>query len=836
MEMYKNNPVLIPPSATNSFLQQQQQQQQQLQREKEQQQKMPYQQQQIQPLNGEASNANTALIPYNDNKTDINSNEINNNKSYNNNNENNNNKAALVNEAYQILINNLNSGELKNIKENLEKTIEVLSEDCALSHLVTQLAPNNIFFDVSNMIWGVFDNHFRRKLQDRYERIFESFCSPCTFVKLGLFFENIQKPLPATACIMNPSRSGETNYNLGPFIHGEATFRIDKRKHPDIHNYSETISFPPGVVIIPDSKIITQITDMDINKICMGVKICMINSDERNVTNGTVMTRFLARNPNLDCGYYSRDKTIDMKEYNKKMSLKSGSSSSSSNHVNILTLNKILEKFFDDYNYKQQQKNHRNNNTNKKSRVCGTNENHSKSTIVNQLYIDEVDNEDAFNENNIFQNGEPLKYVRPEDDPCKPEDIGMRVFDINPVLISYMQNMTNIQASVERAHMERIEKQYTMTKGGGIKFIDKDTHFLSDNRLIHHTNYDFLCLAFFNELNQEKLNSLPPFNGKCILKHSNILFINKNGESIMIDDDPDYTACTIYNNLLKLMDESSIQNKFISTASNTNLTFNGKVPKAKFTVEAINDLFQAMIKADTQKDIPQQDKKLYEDFVEQNSSIFRDVHNKIKNSADIFKNYFCEFNDDLNEKVEFKDNEVAFDTARKIYPEIVLDSGRNKRHVTLDFSVKSNERPIVDSMTPNVAYVKNLGFVSLTNICNGAPLILKNTSVLLQNLKNRYTKKKNAIISTVGGCKRARGTGFDSDDDFDEFSMPKAQIVVTMPEKTKILPGTINLYGEESDFDHMGHIRRLECNKPRIQDMIGKYAGIDSSVPCLRGV
>ena len=763
------------------------------------------------------------IIPVADINPPSNNNRTLNNQSYDQ-------REQQIKNAYNVLLNNLTASQLRDVKENLEKTIEVLSEDCALSHLVTQLPVNKIYYNISNMIWEVFDDHFKRKLPDRHERVFESFCPPCTFVKMGLYFQSIQKPLQASACIMNPSRTGETIFNLGPFIHGEATFRIDKKKHPDIHNYSETIAFPPGVIIIPDSKIITQMTDMNVNKISMGVKVCMINSEEKNVKNASIMTRFLARNPRLDCGYYTRNKRLDMKDFNRNFKRKI--SKKTETEADILTLAMEMEKFLLTYNPSNAQ--------NESGSSAATSDNTTdQSSKINPdtLYIDEVDSDAVFNKDNIFQNGEPLIYNRPEDDPCDAKDIGMRVFDVSPTMISYLQNMSNIQASVEKAHAEKMQGLGILKTQGRNKFLDKDTHFLSDNRLIHHTNYDFLCFAFFNQLNHEILNALPPFNGQCILSHSNILFVNKFGECIMINDNPDTNLCTMYNNLLKLMESSNIQNKFISTASNTNLTFNGMVPKAKISNQQIAETYQALMKADEQKDIPQQDKKMYRDFLKDNALLFRETHNKIKNSADVFKHYFCWLKDDVGEDIEFKDNEVAFDTARKIYPEIVLESGKNKRHVSLDFSVKTNDRAVIDQSTPNIVYIKNLGYVTLTNICNGAPLILKNAAVLLQNLMNRYTKKKHAIISTATDCrKRKPGDENYSDDDLDDVPMPKAQIVVTMPEKTKILPGAVNLYGEESDLDHLGHVKRIHCTHPQVTETIRKFSRYDDSNPCMRGI
>ena len=732
----------------------------------------------------------------------------------------------VIQQAYQILINNAsNADELKQVKEDLEKTIEALSEDCVMSHLITQLVPNNIHFKSSDRVYNIFKNHLEKHVQDRIDRTFVPFCMPCTLLKFGLISDDIQKPMANNACTFNQSKSGDTYFNFGKFIHGYAVNKIDTDQHPDFGKYSETIAFPPGVIIIPNSKIITQITDMDVNKITMGVKVCMINTEERNVTNGAVMTRFLARNRTLDCGYYVRDKSIDMKNYNAS---NKGKKTNLNQLPDISEMNKELRLFLDKYNRKLFSVDPDSN------RSFGTSTYHDDKTDVNDLYIPSVDDDNNFNPENIFQNGEPLKHALPEES-YQPDDIGMRIFDINPALISYLVNMLNLQSQVEDQHKKKLKIKYN-SDNKSLNILDPETHFLSNNRLINHSYYDFLCLAFFNELHQEKLCQLPPFNGECILSHSNILFVNKYGESIMINKNPDLGKCTMYNRLMKLMEGSNIKNKFIPTASNTSLTQSGRVPRAVFTVDAINELFQGMIKGDNEKNkVLDQDKKLYNEFVTQNANIFKEEHNKIKNSSDILENYFCKFEDDIYEPVEFENNEMAFDTARKIYPQVILDNRRNKMQITLDYSVKNTEESIIDQQhQPNVVYVKNLGFVTLTNICNNSPLILKNTSVLLPNLRNRFTKNKNAIISNISGCKRK--AGLDIDDDLEDYILPKAQIIADLPEKRKPIPGIIDLTGEESDLDYLGHLRRKDCIGPGIRDYMNKFTNINDSSYCFRGI
>lgn len=753
----------------------------------------------------------------------------------------------MAKKIIDALTNNLSAPILKGIANKLEKTVESLSEDCTLSHLVSQLSSHGINYSIVKQIKDLYDDHSNRKVTERYDRIFESFCSPCTFLKFGLLSENIEKQLPLTSCGLRPTRHGNTRFNMGPFIHGRSTFTIDKKLYPDMDEnitYSESIAFPKGVIVIPDSKIIMQVLAMNANRICNGVKICMINSDEENITNSKIYVRFLARNGSLNCGYYVRDKSVNIKDLNKK----------SAHNIKFNSSDNVKHQLDDNLISHLEEYQNENNTDNKNGRGVKRklkikmgplkttktyeSDESSDSDVENidnpyYLYIKSVDSKKNFKSENIFQNGEPLKYVLPTDDPYDPEDICMRVFDFNPVLITYFRTMFNIQGQVDKDYEIKNNKI-------NYNFLDEQPHLLSQNRLITHTFYDFMSLAFLGELNQENLMKIPPFNKKCILGPSNILFINKHGNAIMVSDFPKYSSeCASYNYLLKLMEDSPINHKLIATTSNTNLTYSGNVPKAKFSSEAIKDLYKSMVEYDKiiindddNNKLMNQDTQRNKDFIEQRTDIFKEVHTKLKNSTDIFKSYFYEFNDDINEKVNFKGKEFVYDTARKIYPHLVLNAKNNKKQQTLDFSVKHGKKSVVDEIPPNIVYVNNLGFVSLSNICNGSPLILKNSTVYLQNLYNRFTKNKNALfVQSSGDCSKR---GDEDGDDDNMIVNTRGERVMTMPIKSKMSDNTVNLVGEESEFDHMGHIRRKDCVGPTVNQYIDRYSRDNSN--CLGSI
>ena len=51
-------------------------------------------------------------------------------------------------------------------------------------------------------------------------------------------------------------------------------------------------------------------------------------------------------------------------------------------------------------------------------------------------------------EANIFQNGQPLTHIT-RGDGAEPKHIKMKVFDLNPIFVDYLQTMLNIQDHLE---------------------------------------------------------------------------------------------------------------------------------------------------------------------------------------------------------------------------------------------------------------------------------------------------------------------------------------------------------------------------------------------------
>ena len=707
------------------------------------------------------------------------------------------------------------------LREILNERSKKLNENCVLTHLLGQLIENGINVEIARDYQKIYKDFNERDISNRHERIFDEICSPCTFIKLGLLSENIEKPLKRS-CMMTPSNAGSTPYNLGPFIHAATAYQIDEKKHPHNinNNYAKNLSFPPGVVILPDSQIMMQILAMNYNRILHGVKICMINSDEENVTDEKIISRFMWRNSVLNCGYYKRNPECDISALNKNKKVKTGNKTKrgeneegddGSNGIRgdendvetIVTPGRILFHNDDDYD----------------------NDDDDDDDHVSS-YIPSVDDEDNFNADNIFQNGEPLIYKNPDDEPLDPQDIGMRVFDINNTLIAYIKNMTNLQKYIENQY-----KQHNKN----VPYI-LNPSMIQDGKLITTTFYDLLSYVYHGAIDHDKLLDIPPLNEKCLLHRNNILFVNRNGKAITIAPDPIHKKgqCTSFKFVMKNMKDSPLSHKIIPTASNTNLTSTGNVPNANVSKKGIKEWDKAIRRATsptrnspTSDEIKAQNSLIHDHHVE----AFHKYHTDLKSSKDILKNYYCEIKDDEGNTIPFDGNEIIYDIARKIYPEKVLDTKSNRKLHTLDFAVKNTSKPLIDQIdTPNVVYIKNLGFVSLTNICHLAPLTLKGSTVYYQNLINRFSKERNSFIAKSSETCMLNNA---EDDDEDTIGNVLAERVNSMPIKHSISENAIKAFGEGENFDHNGHLRRFNCEEPDVHTFLKKYRS-DKNPACIK--
>ncbi|XP_068224246.1 asparagine-rich protein-like [Palaemon carinicauda] len=125
-------------------------------------------------------------------------------------------------------------------------------------------------------------------------------------------------------------------------------------------------------------------------------------------------------------------------------------------------------------------------------------------------------------------NGEPLKYVLPGDNPQDPRDICMRVFDLNPVLISFIRTMMNIQGQSDKNHERSIMTINEDKSNNTLKYLDKKPHFLSNNRLLCHTLHDITLREVF-----DKVQNVPISNSKYPQMIQAIGHINRNMKAML---------------------------------------------------------------------------------------------------------------------------------------------------------------------------------------------------------------------------------------------------------------------------------------------------------------
>ena len=724
------------------------------------------------------------------------------------------------NSKFNTFLNAITKDDQEKLRNYLNEISKKMNEQCALTHMISQLEENGIYVNIAKDFKNIYQEYNNQELSKRHDRIFTEICSPCTFVKLGLINDNIEKRLDRVSCLMTPSNSGEALYNLGPFIHAATAYQIDDQKHPHNinNNYAKNVAFPPGVIILPDSQIMMQILAMNYNQLINGVKICMINSDEENITDPKIITRFMSRNPQINCGYYKRNYSNirNLNKCNKKRKVTTTTPSPPPSSIGLMGTPQDVEA------------SPPSSPSSPPPTTSSSSDNEEEEDVI-YTYIPEVDDDNYFDENNIFKNGEPLIYKKPNDDALKPDEIGMRVFDLNNTVIKYIKTMTNLQNFIEKQFNQNVDKK---------KPYFQLPSMIGDKKLIANTFYDLLSYAYHGTIDYDKLLKIPPLDGKCLLHQYNILFVNRNGKAITITPNPahDQSLCTSFKYVMKNMKDAPLAHKIIPTAANTNLTSMGNVPDVKISTQAIlnwDKAFKDVQSSQKQKTSPTIDeiKAQYSSIVEHHIEAFQKYHSEIKASADILKNYYCEIKDDMGETIPFDNYETIYDISRKIYPETVLDTKSNIKRHTLDYSVKNTTKPIIDKIdTPNIVYVKNLGFVSLTNICNLSPLTLRGSTVYYQNLINRFSKERSAFIVTSSDTCKLNNT---NDDNEEMFGNVLAERASAMPQKHVISNNAIKVFGEGDEFDHSGHLRRLTCDEPSVHTFLKKYQN-EQNPSCIR--
>ena len=504
----------------------------------------------------------------------------------------------------------------------------------------------------------------------------------------------------------------------------------------------------------------------------------------------------MVRNPNLNCGYYKRTMSEeDIKKMNK----------SDSTHSTAATLKQ--QKAF---------------NVSMGFSPPAT----PATTSSGILNIPEVDDDNKFNKDNIFQNGEPLTFVEPDDEADK-SDIGMKIFDLNPILINYIQSMINIEANLQKESKKRSETD--------------DNYYLNHTpsfHLVNGTFYDLLAMAFFTEMNHDSLLDIPPLNDMCVFCQNNIMIVNKNGNCIMVskeeDLENDKNICTLFRRVLRTQ-QTPLSHKIVNTVSSKNVSLRGNPPQSKFNVETLESVTKG-IQHTRNIDKKEIIKSKYGRLLNHHEHESQEYHQSLKNSSDGLKNYFCVFKDDMDDNVELKGNEVIFDIAANIYPETVTQSSSNKKTYTLDFSQKSVSKPIIDrDFQPNMVYVKNLGFVTVLSVCDMANFTLKNTEVYLENLIGRGNK--NYINKTSESCTYKR----EDIEEFEDSTMTYHNVRITeLPKKRKLSDTIINLAGlNNSDFDHQAYTRLGDCpNSVNFNSYAKRYdiSNNQTSQNCLKSI
>ena len=695
---------------------------------------------------------------------------------------------------------------LEQISDQIRSRLRKTDDKCSLSHII-QTVPNDARNPLLEQFQKYFQEYNARLATEKNDRLFDTFCDVCVYQKLGLYSENVVKNLQSFTCRNTRPESGHVEYNLGPFIHAINPYKTNQFNHPIVTATlpSERMAFPAGSLILPSGKILMQLLALPQEMLTRGgLKIIQITSEESGITNPDIYARFMARNSRLDCGYYKRELAPDdVKKLNAVPA--EGEVVTPDDQRARLQINKgfasaignsLRRKIFPSVTIDPKQ--------------------------LGLQHIPDVDTN--FNHDEIFTNGEPLSFIAPNQQ-AEQNEIGMKIFDFNPVFITYLQNMINIQAHLQ-----------THNNMGKSKTQNKDENYM--NRwgsgvipLVSSTYYDILSMAFLSETNQDKLMDIPPLNDKCLLAQHNILLVNKNGDCIMSENNADVQSsrCTLFNKVL-INPEISLSQRILPTVSSRNVDIRGNSSSSKTSPNYLTNLQTGY---STYHDVNKTEplKHKFSNIFDHHQALSLPFQRLLKNDSENLKNYFCSFKDDMNIDVPLLENEVIYDIATHMYPQRITDANPNKQAYSLDYAIAATSQPIIDETnSPNMVYVSNLGFVALQSICDHSPMILKNTEVYFQNLTVR--ESKNYISKTSENCK------YSELDDDNSVTTYTSVNLTPIPLKRKHPDNVVNLSGGQQDdnYDYLAFTKMAKCNTPNFNQYLTTYSTNTDNRGCLRNV
>ena len=646
------------------------------------------------------------------------------------------------------------------------KNSNILEQPCSLNHIINSLPD-----DETNIILMELKRAYSKQPlgenEEEYPRLFDIFCHTCCNLKFGLVPIMSTKHFDTSfPCTNFNSQDGKVQYNIGPFMAASNPYKA-KDEFPN--HSSQKLGINRGCIILPTSTLLMQILSMNIQFFSKGIKVIQLMTKEENVTYPEAYVRFIVRNKdNLNNGYYIIDESVNVCDLNKKEGSQGGAKYSdlTSNYLEFM-------KQFDP---------------------------NATTTSTGFNYIAQID--DHYDKDNIFQNGVVMKPVLPKE-TADPQHIKMRVFDINPVLIKYLQSILNIDMHF-KSRLDKKSKTYL------------DNMNSNDSFLVDRVFHDIITMAFAFDHNHDNLSSVPPLNKECVYATQNILIINEDGHVIMTQKDQPGTnnSCSVFDKLITQRFPNKMS-KIVTTASTTLVNSQGILPQTGLDSQFLPDLAAA---AGTNTNQNNQD-DAHIKIIEEHKDRVGEYQNKIKANSDNLYNYFEYFKDDSNSDVLIMPGqEMTLQFASLMYPEKIYRNSSNVDHHSLDYSVINKDSPVVDqSIIPNVTYVRNVGFVTLTNVCDFEKLKLKNSAVRLNNLINRCSNNPT--------YKRYSNT--DSTNNLDDHGriVNNLSIVSYIPKKLKTAPeGVINICGNNSavNYDYNAYSKYQGCNS-NFEDYLTKY-------------
>ncbi|KAF7683172.1 hypothetical protein TCON_1618 [Astathelohania contejeani] len=382
------------------------------------------------------------------------------------------------------------------------------------------------------------------------------------------------------------------------------------------------------------------------------------------------------------------------------------------------------------------------------------------------------------------------------------KDVILKIFDVNSVLNIYYSQLIQSQRRLQM-------KKTSMDNYGSELYLNR-TNFGCYAPLSTHRMHDFLAIAIALSDKPEDLKNLPPLNGECITTPHNILIINNEGRAVFTaQTDPQPSpACIKLKRALKDGKNYPPNKRFVHTSHTLtpNITLKPENPT----------------KPDMFPDYSSVSPQFADIAIEKHINDSQMYHKSLNMNKDNLKQYFTEFNDDLNNMINLDTINIStLDIAIGMYPNKILDLNKNSEKpddIDIFSDHSTDDQNILEITSPNVVYSMNVGFVTLKSLCSNEMLILKNTITFLQNIIFRNTGTN--FIKGKNDDPINKTTIFTSPNYFVEIKDP-TEYIEAVNKKTAVDTSILPL--SQIEPPNLAHVDQDLCNTMSFDQYVQLY-------------